>query len=36
MNNLIAMSLGINLEHAVERKFNATSEKMGLKTRLMT
>lgn len=32
--DLIAMHYGINLEAAVARKFNATSEKVGLATRL--
>lgn len=32
--DLIAMHYGINLEAAVARKFNATSEKVGLRTRL--
>lgn len=31
--DLIAMAAGIDLEDAVARKFNATSEKVGLKTR---
>lgn len=33
--DLIAMDAGIDLEAAVRRKFNATSEKVGLKTRLI-
>jgi NTP pyrophosphatase (non-canonical NTP hydrolase) len=32
--DLIAMDLGINLDLAVAEKFNATSEKVGLATRL--
>ncbi|MNI17827.1 MazG nucleotide pyrophosphohydrolase domain protein [compost metagenome] len=32
--DLIAMHYGIDLEAAVVRKFNATSEKVGLRTRL--
>lgn len=32
--DLIAMSAGIDLDAAVRAKFNATSEKVGLKTRL--
>lgn len=32
--DLIAMDAGIDLEEAVRRKFNATSEKVGLKTRM--
>ena len=32
--DLIAMQYGIDLEAAVARKFNATSEKVGLATRL--
>lgn len=32
--DLIAMQYGIDLEAAVARKFNATSEKVGLQTRL--
>lgn len=32
--DLIAMQTGINLSRAVRDKFNATSEKVGLKTRL--
>ncbi|MBI1261281.1 MAG: nucleotide pyrophosphohydrolase [Rhizobiales bacterium] len=32
--DLIAMSVGINMEAAVRSKFNVTSEKVGLKTRL--
>jgi NTP pyrophosphatase (non-canonical NTP hydrolase) len=32
--DLLAMSYGINLDAAVAAKFNATSEKIGLKTRL--
>jgi NTP pyrophosphatase (non-canonical NTP hydrolase) len=32
--DLIAMAEGINLEEAVSAKFNATSEKVGLPTRL--
>lgn len=32
--DLIAMAAGIDLDEAVARKFNATSEKVGLKTRL--
>lgn len=32
--DLIAMATGINLTEAVERKFNKTSEKVGLETRL--
>lgn len=32
--DLIAMDAGIDLEAAVRQKFNATSEKIGLKTRL--
>ena len=32
--DLIAMDLGIDLDAAVARKFNTTSEKVGLKTRL--
>lgn len=32
--DLIAMHYGVDLEAAVARKFNATSEKVGLKTRL--
>lgn len=32
--DLIAMHYGIDLEAAVARKFNATSEKVGLQTRL--
>lgn len=32
---LIAMQYGINLDTAVARKFNGTSEKVGLKTRLV-
>lgn len=32
--DLIAMAEGIDLDDAVARKFNATSEKVGLKTRL--
>lgn len=32
--DLIAMQAGINLAEAVQNKFNATSEKYGLKTRL--
>ena len=31
--DLIAMDLGIDLSDAVEKKFNGTSEKFGLKTR---
>ena len=34
--DLIAMHYGIDLEAAVARKFNATSEKVGLQTRLAT
>lgn len=33
--DLIAMSEGIDLEAAVARKFNKTSEKVGLTTRMM-
>lgn len=33
--DLIAMQYGIDLDGAVARKFNATSEKVGLKTRLV-
>lgn len=33
--DLIAMHYGIDLESAIARKFNATSEKVGLKTRLV-
>lgn len=33
--DLIAMHYGIDLEAAVARKFNATSEKIGLRTRLV-
>jgi len=33
-NGLIAMQAGIDLDAAVVAKFNATSEKMGLKTRM--
>lgn len=33
--DLLAMHYGINLDAAVARKFNATSEKVGLKTRLV-
>jgi hypothetical protein len=32
--DLIAMDVGIDLEAAVRRKFNATSKKYGLKTRI--
>lgn len=32
--DLIAMDAGINLDEAVRKKFNATSEKVGLKTRM--
>ena len=32
--DLIAMDAGIDLDAAVRRKFNATSEKVGLRTRL--
>lgn len=32
--DLIAMQVGIDLDEAVRRKFNATSEKVGLKTRI--
>ena len=32
--DLIAMATGIDLTEAVERKFNKTSEKVGLETRL--
>lgn len=32
--DLIAMTAGIDLDAAVARKFNATSEKVGLKTRM--
>lgn len=32
--DLVAMELGINLSEAVRDKFNATSEKVGLPTRL--
>ncbi len=32
--DLIAMDLGIDLEAAVQKKFNSTSEKYGLTTRL--
>ena len=32
--DLIAMQAGINLEDAVREKFNATSEKYGLQTRM--
>jgi NTP pyrophosphatase (non-canonical NTP hydrolase) len=31
--DLIAMQYGINLDHAISRKFNWTSEKYGLETR---
>lgn len=34
--DLIAMSAGFDLDVAVRNKFNATSEKVGLKTRLVT
>lgn len=34
--DLIAMQYGIDLDGAVARKFNATSEKVGLKTRLVS
>lgn len=34
--DLIAMNAGIDLDAAVAEKFNATSEKVGLKTRLVT
>ena len=34
--DLLAMDLGIDLEEAIVRKFNATSEKYNLTTRLMT
>lgn len=33
--DLLAMHYGINLDAAVARKFNATSEKVGLKTRMI-
>lgn len=33
--DLIAMDAGIDLEQAVRDKFNATSEKVGLRTRLL-
>lgn len=33
--DLIAMSAGIDLDVAVAEKFNATSEKVGLRTRLL-
>lgn len=33
--DLIAMQYGIDLDGSVARKFNATSEKVGLKTRLV-
>ncbi|MBS4049390.1 MAG: MazG-like family protein [Alphaproteobacteria bacterium] len=33
--DLIAMSLGLDLADVVQRKFNTTSEKYGLKTRLV-
>ena len=33
--DLIAMATGIDLTEAVERKFNKTSEKVGLETRLI-
>lgn len=33
--DLIAIQAGVDLEAAVARKFNATSEKVGLKTRLV-
>jgi NTP pyrophosphatase (non-canonical NTP hydrolase) len=33
--DLIAMDFGIDLDAAVRAKFNATSEKVGLKTRLI-
>jgi NTP pyrophosphatase (non-canonical NTP hydrolase) len=33
--DLVARHYGINLDQAVARKFNATSEKVGLKTRLV-
>lgn len=32
--DLLAMSEGVDLDSAVRNKFNATSEKLGLKTRL--
>jgi NTP pyrophosphatase (non-canonical NTP hydrolase) len=32
--DLIAMATGINLTEAIEKKFNKTSEKVGLETRL--
>lgn len=32
--DLIAMAEGIDLDRAVRRKFNATSEKVGLKTKM--
>lgn len=32
--DLIAAAAGIDLDHAVRAKFNATSEKMGLKTKM--
>lgn len=32
--DLVAMAAGVNLAEAVVRKFNASSEKVGLKTRL--
>lgn len=32
--DLIAMTAGIDLDRAVKQKFNSTSEKLGLKTRL--
>ncbi|MCK1430865.1 MazG-like family protein [Bradyrhizobium sp. 87] len=34
--DLIASAAGINLEHAIRDKFNATSEKHGFKTRLVS
>ena len=33
--DLIAMAAGIDLDEAVRRKFNATSEKVGLSTRMV-
>jgi NTP pyrophosphatase (non-canonical NTP hydrolase) len=33
--DLIAMHFGIDLDQAVARKFNATSEKVGLRTRMV-
>ena len=33
--DLIAMATGIDLKEAVEKKFNKTSEKVGLETRLV-